>query len=39
MDILRKELDQIYSEQMLKDECLDLSKIEVAKKLQRHFLR
>lgn len=33
MDILRKELNQIYSDQHLQDEALDMSKIEVAKGL------
>lgn len=33
MDILRKELNQIYSEQHLQDESLDASKVEVAKSI------
>lgn len=33
MDILRKELNQIYSEQHLQDETLDVSKVEVAKSI------
>lgn len=33
MDILRKELNQIYSEQHLQEETLDVSKVEVAKSI------
>ena len=33
MDILRKELNQIYSEQHLQDESLDASKVDVAKNI------
>lgn len=35
MDILRKELNQIYSEQHLNDESLDASNIEVAKSIAK----